>query len=863
MTYFARLNRFLRKHITALIAIAVCNFVFFFPVAFMGRVVSPNDVFYSYSPWSALRPDITHPQNFLLNDAPTSYYTVLSLVKSDWRAFHWNPYIASGVPGFGSSASSSLTPVILLPVLLVPLTWSYTAIIFLKLNLAFLFAYLWLREERLGRRGAAIGAIVIAAAGVYSVRWLWQITNATVFYPALLWIVCRTFNGKRTSIALVALIALSFAIAGFPAAIAYGAWIVIAYALYLGVRWRSHRFQLRPAAAVTAGVLIAVLLALPTLIPFAQFLKRSGYLDVRQNTSLEAIFPPSHWGSFIDADRLGNPAFKNWRGDPALGVLNNYVESTIYLGILVLALAFLGLFNRHARERWFWLAAAVLILACMFGLPGISHLFARLPGFKYSALARAGLLLPLAAGYLAAAGAQRVVWWIRRFASLRAMVAGVLAIAIAFDLALLAGRFHPYLEPKDAGVPSTPVIDFLQRDRGPFRIAPFFDYFWPNSAELFRVEDVRSHFSSEGDYRRMLKRLDPEVWNGHSTVLQFNSLKYNFTDPLGGMLGIRYYLEHKYIDIIKWSIFSATQPGVKNFGPIELKPDAVMQRTIAIDNAPFWAIEVPAAIDTEVERRPLSPPNATGGLRARRSTYGIELTLIKDNAVLWSRRFTKADANVMNKLYVPIHGYARAGDVVTLRVRSIGVRASLNGGEDGFYYGRVTIPLIFDRELPDGRVFRNLAELPRFWSVTKFRKLNDDEFLNARDVDYASEAVITDDPIMPPAAAAPARVTLARYEPHEQRVITESAAPMFLASSEKLTPELAVTIDGRRVRPIEINMLFAGLRVPAGRHEVVFSRRLGRGWWWIACVGLVMWVGVAVWELIRRPGGAAGSQAAS
>jgi len=40
--------RFLRKHSTALIALAVYHFVFFFPTLFMGRVVSPNDVFFNF-----------------------------------------------------------------------------------------------------------------------------------------------------------------------------------------------------------------------------------------------------------------------------------------------------------------------------------------------------------------------------------------------------------------------------------------------------------------------------------------------------------------------------------------------------------------------------------------------------------------------------------------------------------------------------------------------------------------------------------------------------------------------------------------------------------------------------------------------
>jgi hypothetical protein len=80
-------------------------------------------------------------------------------------------------------------------------------------------------------------------------------------------------------------------------------------------------------------------------------------------------------------------------------------------------------------------------------------------------------------------------------------------------------------------------------------------------------------------------------------------------------------------------------------------------------------------------------------------------------------------------------------------------------------------------------------------------------------------------------------------------VITESNAPAFLASSEKRTPELAVTIDGRPARAIEINMLFAGVRVPAGRHEVVFSRRIARGWWWAPILGAILWVAAAAWEL--------------
>src|SRR3954454_12679720 len=136
-----RTLRAIKKHRVALIALTVYHFFFFFPTLFMGRIASPNDVFYNSEPWKSVRQ--VDVQNSLINDPPTAYYTVLSLIKTDWRAFHWNPFIGSGVPGFGSTL---LAPFSFVPALLLPLPWIYTGIILLKLNVAFWLAYLWLRE---------------------------------------------------------------------------------------------------------------------------------------------------------------------------------------------------------------------------------------------------------------------------------------------------------------------------------------------------------------------------------------------------------------------------------------------------------------------------------------------------------------------------------------------------------------------------------------------------------------------------------------------------------------------------------------------------------------------------------------------
>jgi hypothetical protein len=824
---------FLRKHSIALAAIVVFHFVFFFPTIFMQRVVSPNDVFLNFEPWGHGHEQVA--QNSVINDPPTSYLTMLSLVKGERRAFHWDPYVACGIPGWGSSSAASITPFMFLPTMLLPLTWVYTGIIFLKLNAAFFFAYLWLREERLGKRGAAIGAILFAASGPIVVRWLWQATNATPLYPALLWIAVRTARGKRTPAWAIVLIALAYALSGFPAAMAYGAWVAGVYFVF---RWRrgTGKSACPPLIRAAVAVTLALAIAAPMLVSFAQLVQRTGYLAVRASAAAEYKFPWHHAKLFVRPDALGNRAYHNWTGDRDLGILNNYVEATIYAGLLAIPLVLLAIANRRARWRWFWLAALAVILGCMFGVAPLARAVGALPGFKFSPLTRLQLILPIPIAFLAAAGAALIT---RR----HVLIAAVIAAAAAADLGVFAGRFYPYLAPATSMPPATPTIAFLQSQPKPFRVAPFFDYFWPNAAELYRIEDLRSHFSSEARYRKMLERLDPTSFGNASTVIQFNALKFDLTDPLVSMLGVRYFVEQKSIDIVKWSIFGATKPGVKETGGYVLLPNTAVQRKVHVDAEPFWSIELPIGIDATTSRNPQ-----------------LRVSLIKDGRVVWSRTFVPDDWGSVGKLYVPLRPYARLGETVVLRLDSHGIRGGMlkgdaEPGDAPFFYGRVTTPIVFDRELPEGRLYRNLAEVPRFHATTRVRKMGDAQFLAARDVDFASEAIVTDAGAPLPETA-DALVTLRSYADDEQVVDVSAPAGTLLASSEKLTPELGVTIDGRAVNPVEINMLFAGVRVPPGDHRVVFQRRVGRGWWPVAAAGALLALALCAWDVIaaRRRG---------
>src|SRR5258708_29231413 len=275
------------------------------------------------------------------------------------------------------------------------------------------------------------------------------------------------------------------------------------------------------------------------------------------------------------------------------------------------------------------------------------------------------------------------------------------------------------------------------------------------------------------------------------------------------------------MEMIEWKRLKDTVEGV-----VELKGEAVTlssgmtaQRHVRVDTEPFYAMELSATIEE------VHGPNAR-----------VDVEVIKGDRIVASRSWTHSDVAVMNKIYVPIRPYTRLGETVIVRLRVVNMRISmLRGatevaGDAPIYYGRVTTPVVFDRELPDGRLFRNLGEVPRFVAVSQVRKMTDDQFLATREVDFSREAIITD-AAAPLPAASDAEVTLRRYEDAEQEVDVMAPASTLLASSEKLTPELRVTVDGREVKPVEINMLFAGVPLRAGTHRLLFSRRIGpRGW---------------------------------
>jgi hypothetical protein len=811
-----------RKHRHLYAAAGLYLLILFFPVIFLSRLLTPVDIFYSYDPWRTLRP--LESQNPLMNDPATSYVTLISMLKSDPAAFHWNRWIASGVPGYGSSAAAVLSPFVLVPSLLLPLGHVFEGVIVLKFLCALIGMYLFLRHLRMGKRAAAVGAITTAASGIYAVWFLWQGTNATALYPWLLLAIHRIARGMHVRFSLLVVLALAFAVSGFPATVVYGAYAAAIYALLLTIRERRVPLRSWSRALVACG--IAAMIALPSLVPFVRLVRDTGYLEWREGAASRGAYPLEAFRAFADPLAFGDPLAHRWEGASSLGSANNFIDATLYLGIVPLVLIALSLLHRRGRP---WLVALLALTAVLFGAPLLASGVAELPGIGYSQLVRLRMLLPLPAGVAAAVGAAVVLRLIARFRRLH-VLSIALPLVVAFDLSLFAARFHPYIERDVAHLPSSPTVRFLSQQPGPFRIAPMFDYLWPNTTEMLRLEDIRSHFSSERDYRAMLARFAPNSFGSTGTVIQFNALEFDANDPIFSMLNVRYVIEQPTIDILRWQILKSTVVSESPDAPVRLHAQETRSKTFAVPSGVY-------AIELAVEPK---APGTLATMSVRRTSTGERID---------ERTLDSETMRVHDRIYIPLFGRVAEGEPLLVEVHvKRGVAEIAAASDGGLVVGWVGTPLIPAAMFVDGKVFENVAALPRYWPVWDVRAMPFERLLADRQFDFGSTLALHDRQatVPVPAGVRDAKVRLLSQNGTTHRLRVSSSEGFVLATSEKFSPDLRATVDGEPVKVLRSNGLFSAIVVPAGPHEVMLERRLARGYWAFSAAGVIAWIALVL-----------------
>lgn len=265
----------------------------------------------------------------------------------------WNPYACGGTPLLGNSSSRIFTPFLLLQLLfgLVP---GLQLDLLAHLALAAVGGYLLGRSLGLSWLGAAAVGIFFPGSSWFFAHLGeghgWAMTFA--YTPLVLWLFQRAVQTGRFLLAGLGGVGLALMIHEggiYPAPHAV---------LLLGVMalLQTRRTFLRPLGLVALLGLVAVLLAMPKLLPVYDLMKNNPRLvDSRESTGWPML-AKSLFG--LDQDNAQRPFADRWYW--------GYHEYSAYLGPAVALLALLGAVLA-LRRAWPWLLAAVLFLSLGLG----------------------------------------------------------------------------------------------------------------------------------------------------------------------------------------------------------------------------------------------------------------------------------------------------------------------------------------------------------------------------------------------------------------------------------------------------------------------------------------------------------------
>lgn len=403
------------------------------PVTLGGKTMIPADNLFQWQPWASYAAElgVETPHNGLLTDLVIENYP--------WKRFFvesvknreiplWQPYLFAGSPFLATGQHSMLYPFSWL-FFLMPIWKAYGWFTVSQLWLAGALMYVYGRTLRMRRASAAIAGLAYQGSGfmLTSAAVFPMIIAAAAWLPLLLACVERittnsqqsTENGKRKTTVLWVLrgaVALGMQILAGHIEITYYTLLVMAlYALWrlLHSQFSIHNSQftiLRPSSWLLAMVLLGLLLGSVQLVPFYEVGQTNFRQDSATFTEVRSYgFPARRLLTLALPNFFGNPAHHsttdaltgevtplttNYYGEPnphgrttTDWGIKNYVEGGIYLGILPLLLALLGIANSKQKTEngkrkthiLFFTLLSLLSLAFIFGTPLYALVYYGLP----------------------------------------------------------------------------------------------------------------------------------------------------------------------------------------------------------------------------------------------------------------------------------------------------------------------------------------------------------------------------------------------------------------------------------------------------------------------------------------------------
>lgn len=389
---------------------------YFAPVIFRGEIVLPSGFVYWGDPvYSGSTPaelDVRMVNPIMGGDRvfqfhPWLVFNARALRNGDFPL--WNPYSSAGTPHLALDQSAVLDPLSTGAGLVVGGERAGSARAVLSVWLAGIGLLAFARRRGLSAP-AGLLAVLAFSFGGWFILWLDRpMSAAACWLPWILWGIDRMVRTDRPAAGALA-VACFVAFSTFAGHIETTASVLLlagAFALYESFRARTDRATRLWSAAGTIGALVAgVALAAVLVVPFAEFLLLdAGGPGSRGGATLTAAErlrvgltgaadPIRVYHTLITAfiPVLNFPGILPYASPPP-----NLAENTVYIGVVPLTIALLGLSARGRRAQTiFWWIVALVSLGLAFQVPML-NLVNQLPAIRWTNVGRFRMLFAFAA----------------------------------------------------------------------------------------------------------------------------------------------------------------------------------------------------------------------------------------------------------------------------------------------------------------------------------------------------------------------------------------------------------------------------------------------------------------------------------
>ena len=483
--------------------------IYLFPFFLKGHIPIPSDIITGlYYPW--LNQGLHPVKNPLMSDIVSIIYQWRLLAIDSIKHFEfpwWNPHYFFGMPLFANFQNSifNLTNLPFFVGLHNAQAWGM--MIYLSLVFSAVSAYLFLRVLKLQPISATVGAITYSMS-LFSAVWLeYGIHNyVAAFLPLSLYSIEKYIQTKnKKNLAILSMILAGQLFGGYPQ---YSIFTFIFVFLYSLVLHRSIVFKIIPF------YFFAALLALPILIPGFELTNLSIHSrDVTAQNSDGGFFPLVNIATLISPNFWGNPTTRDYFGR------GFYDNNAFYPGLLGLFSFFYFLKNlksQKSRELTFLFTIPIVLLIAsknpfsvflkenfglVFGKGGLSTRIFILSNLAFAFLAAkfvdtspkpshktptiilfVWLLILVSVAFLVKFNYYQIAAknTLYTLAFLIAIVIAskskyyrtALLLVLFGELSYLGWKYLPFSAP-DNLFPTTPIIEFLQKNSQHYRIATF------------------------------------------------------------------------------------------------------------------------------------------------------------------------------------------------------------------------------------------------------------------------------------------------------------------------------------------------------------------------------------------------------